>query len=148
MLLTPIKKYRYLRATHRAMKVYTKRLGYTYVTPKGANGHHRTDGDAIKEIIVGRDQSLEDRVIILAHELGHAMDFTHNPMTLQECMDNMDGTITASRVAREVIAWEYGKTLLTDMKCFHYVQERFIEYKRIALGGYRKARVRVQVINK
>jgi hypothetical protein len=144
MLLYPIKKYRYLRATHRAMAVYAKRLGYRYVITRGGSGHHRTDGYNVKEIVVGKDQSLEDRVITFAHELGHALDFAHEPMTVQEGHDVSNNVVSSERLMRESIAWDYGKTLLLDMKCYRYTEERFIEYRRTALAGYQAAMLKVK----
>jgi len=130
------------------MIVYAKRLGYVYTIAKGSGGEHRTDGFGSKEIVVGKDQSLEVRVITFAHELGHALDFSHEPMSLQEGLNNRAGIITATRVGREEKAWDYGEKLLIDMKCMRHVHERFVEYRISALDGYRRVQVQAQAVNK
>lgn len=123
------------------MIIYTKRLGYRYESVPGSSGEHHTNINSANKITIGKDNSLENRVIIFSHELGHALDFVHTPVTIEESTDSMNNKITSGRVVREVSAWEYGEQLLKDMNCYKYVQGRFVERKQSALLGYRNVAI-------
>lgn len=138
MIPHTLKKYRYLRATFRAQKVFAKNLGYVYKDVSGNSGFHKTNTVNFFEIHIGRDQSLEDRVITFAHELGHALDIIHNPMTMDEKSGWAVQGICPELLTREASAWKYGWKLLQDMRCASYVKERFDVMEADGLLSYRK----------
>lgn len=137
-----IRKYRYLRITMKAMRTFTGRLGYTFVYTKGISGMHVSNGFNIFRIEVGRDQSLEHRVIALSHELGHAMDFARTPMTLTEKSRSLAGTIGLDTLVREVEAWKNAEELLVNMNCLRYIENDFAECKTHGLSTYVEAMIR------
>ncbi len=133
-----IKKYRYLRATLRAQTVFTKKLGYTYKSIPGNSGYHRTNTVNFFEIQIGKNQSLEDRVITFAHEIGHALDLAHTPMSIPE-KSQWNRGMSQAILNREIAAWKHGWQLLQDMRCGHYVRERFGVLEADGIHSYKRA---------
>ena len=133
-----LKKYRYLRATYRAQTVFVNKLGYTYKSIPGSSGTHKTNTIDLFEIQVGKNQSLEDRVITFAHEIGHALDLAHQPMSIPEKSAWRRG-ISQAVLIREVAAWRHGWQLLQDMNCGRYVKERFELMEYEGIDSYKRA---------
>lgn len=133
-----IKKYRYLHATYRAQTVFTNKLGYTYKSIPGSTGFHKTNTVDLFEIHVGKNQSLEDRVITFAHEIGHALDLVHRPMSIPE-KSQWNRGMNQSILTREIAAWKHGWKLLEDMLCARYVEERFGQLEAHGIQSYQKS---------
>lgn len=131
-----LKKYRYLRITHHALKVFAKNLGYKYTPTSGVGGAHLSNGFNVFEIQVGRDQPLEDRVVAFSHELGHALDIAHCQYSLTERRSRQVGYVDLQTVSREVAGWGYGRQILIDMNCWRYVEERFYTMRETCLETY------------
>jgi hypothetical protein len=120
------------------MVVFTKKLGYTYKTNNTNTGIHKTNTVDVFEIHIGTKQSLEDRVITFAHEIGHALDLAHNPMSIPEKHGWHKG-ISKIVVTREVAAWRHGRQLLRDMSCYKYVEDRYLYMEESGIASYEKA---------
>lgn len=133
-----IKKYRYLCATFRAQTVFTRKLGYIYKDVPGSSGAHKTNTVDLFEIHVGKNQSLEDRVITFSHEIGHALDLAHDPMSIPEKSEWNKG-MNSTILVRELAAWRYGWRLLQDMNCGRYVRDRFTLLEAAGIASYKRA---------
>lgn len=134
-----LKKHKRLRATHKALVSFAKKLNYKVLSVPGSSGGHASDGVKVFEIHVGRNQSLEDKVITLAHEIGHALDYAHSPIGIAEKARRLLGTVDLLAVSREVAAWGYGRELLVDMDCYRFVIDRFHEMRNYGLSTYNSA---------
>lgn len=137
-----ILKHRKLRATHQALALVIRDLKYTYLRIPGVGGSHTSNGKNIFEIRVGKNQPLEDIVITLSHEVGHALDYSHVPIELVEKAKRFHYKIDSQIIAREVAAWGYAQKILVDMNCYKHVHIRFKEIKRNSLQTYRLANLR------
>jgi hypothetical protein len=134
-----LRKHKYLRATHRALIRFAGSINYKLVKVPGAGGAHASNGFDFFEIHVGKNQSLEDRIITFAHELGHALDYVHSPIGFEERTKRMADVVDLQAVSREVAAWGYGQKILTDMNCYRFVVDRFEVMRNHGLGTYNKA---------
>jgi len=133
------KKHRYLRATYRALTVFVTSLSYDVESMPGNGGVHISDGSTLFKIRIGKNQTLEDKVICFSHEIGHALDLTHKPFSAEEKTSHLQSLVTSSRYMREVIAWDKAYNLLQDMGCLSRVVERFNVLKMEGLTSYAKA---------
>jgi len=130
-----------LLGLYRALITTTKVLGYKYSLMPGENGVHRGFPNQEKKIMVGRELDLIGKIVILSHELGHALDIQLKPFSMAETLSaiiDWERYITGKRYyARERRAWELGKTLLKNMGRYEDVSKHFNVLRKKSLRAYK-----------
>ncbi len=83
-----------------------------------------------------------EKLIVLAHELGHIFDYTETPPDLSEAITifkfNTIYQVSDIYYDREVRAWGYAKYLLEQVGSWEEVQVRFEQCKESALSSYKR----------
>lgn len=134
---------KHLRALYRALILLARRVGYKHESVTGDNGWHKggysgTGGK--KTIGIGRDQALVDKVIIMAHEVGHALDMIETPVTIKEYLlviRNWENYRKSTHYyRREKAAWAQAKRLLSNMGGYKAVALRFRQLRTRNLAEY------------
>lgn len=104
----------------------------------GRNGHCYFWGNKIE---IGIDLPIYDKIIVLAHELGHVLDYTDNPPGVDEVITILkfnDIYLSGeSYYLREKSAWEYAAQILNQIGAWHKVEVRFLQCKKSALASYK-----------
>lgn len=113
------------------------KLQYTCWYVPDAGGQHFF---AQRLITIGRDQSFLDRLITLAHELGHVADLAQRPFSEDEVAvfshSWEDYERSLENLRREQHAWAYARALLVQLGVWSEVRGRFRELRDTALNAY------------
>jgi hypothetical protein len=123
-----------------ALIAIAKVLGYKYKLIEGSQGKHYGWPNKVKEIHVGRRLSAVDRVVVLAHEIGHILDVRANPYSPEETANILlhweTYTLSQMYYSREKAAWKQAKVLLHQMGGYERVRKRFQEIRGNCLMAY------------
>jgi hypothetical protein len=134
------RKTSHLQALFTALTTAAKTLGYKCHAVPGRNGQHHGYPHQEKEIFVGRDQSLTDRIVVLAHEIGHALDLFRVPISMMEMIAITLGwekyKLSREYYERERQAWCHAERLLRNMGGYKAVRTRFKRLKEEGLSAY------------
>lgn len=147
-----------LLGLYRVLINLAKRMGYRYESVSGSNGRILLFGEGLEfklgnkfevkveisgtpTIEVGREQSMVDRVVTLAHEVGHAFDYYYNPPGVGElarfCFSGEKYLNSWENYEREESAWRYAKHILQWLRSYHMVSEPFEELRESCLDIYK-----------
>lgn len=143
-----LRKTSHLRSLYRALIVTARSLGYKYKLVSSDTGKHFGYPNQEKAIHIGRDQPLTDKVILLAHEIGHGLDLSYNPFPVNELVEmliNWD-TYETGRIyyKREKAAWKHAKDTLSLMGGFKLVKPRFQQLRKRGLSAYYRRMIKAQ----
>lgn len=121
--------------------IYTAtNMGYKYSLVKGKGGSHCGYPGQIKKIQIGKNQPRVDKVIILAHEIGHALDLMYNPLTVQEVkilLEDWEEYEKSDKFyTREKDSWRRGRSLLLNLGAYKMTRDRFYELREEGLRSY------------
>lgn len=123
-----------LRGLYQALIATGKKLGFRLIVVSGTGGECRGFVENDKFFRLGREQSLEDKVIVLSYLVGVALDMIKSPPTIDEVWDMVDKDIpyssTPKFLQRRKNSWQYAKEVLVKMAGFKHVQERLIQLRR------------------
>lgn len=142
MRIPKIRRVTRFRGLYRALVATARQLGYEYRLIDGINGYHfgyTTAGDN-RRIEIGRDLTLTAKIIILSHEIGHALDHIHDPPGVKELLEMLVDweafKLTPQYYEREKTAWLHGKNLLEQMGGYSAVRSHFTVTRRNCLRRY------------
>lgn len=113
--------------------------GYEIIWTPGRNGACLYWANKIE---IGRGLSNTEKLVVLAHEIGHTFDYAQNKPDLQELVTLLEFWENYSHgeryFQREKSAWKYGKYLLEQIGVWPTVKSRFMGYRKKALAAYKK----------
>lgn len=86
---------------------YIKAMGYQVV-------HTDCDSWSAQQKIIcnNKNRTLENRVIYLAHECGHALFYAENQYEYMDILPGLNDGNRISEIEQEVLAWERGLRIL------------------------------------
>ena len=121
------------------------KLGYEVEWVAGDNGSFQYWKHLIK---IGKNHSLDDRIIVLSHEIGHGQDYRDNPPGAQELIlmtcFSKEWQVSEHYYKRERRAWDYATLLLKELEVWETIRFSFGAYKKSALSAYYQRHIRAK----
>lgn len=131
-----------LRGLYKVLIATARSLGYKFHLVGGESGTHTGFPGQKKIIEVGKDQPLPDKIVYLAHEIGHALDFIHDTPKVGEVITVLKNweayRLSDKYYQREKSAWRHAKSMLENMKGYKVVKVRFGQLRTRGLASYYK----------
>ncbi len=111
---------------------------YEIVWIHGHNGHCYYWANKIE---LGKHLPNSEKLVVLAHELGHIFDYTDNPPSIDEVVSMLKFAdayqVGTAYYNREVSAWGYAQYLLEQIGCWDVARPKFEACKSVALAAYK-----------
>lgn len=115
---------------------------------KWVPGHNGECYFWLRKIEMGRDLPMTEKLVVLAHEIGHVFDYTNSFPQVEELtmMFEFPDQYSLGPIYfdREKKAWDYAEYLLNYIGILSTIQTNFQSYKTKSLGAYRSRMYRAK----